>query len=156
MKTKLAAFYRQMAEVIPKARSKAVLKFLAEEEEKQAAGFQRMSDVETSTEALNRAFESAGPIMRFLVEDLSAESLAKVPNTELEILKIAIRCEKDSILFFHELMRFMDDQPSIDQIQKMIEIEYEHLNQLYVLTGLLTREIKAYKRPQSGRLPRAR
>jgi rubrerythrin len=155
METKLAAFYRHMAEKTAKARSKAILKFLAEEEEKHAVEFRQMSDVETSVEALNRAFQDAGPIMRFLVDDMvNSETLTQIPSTESEILKLAIRCEKDSILFFHELLKYLDDQTAVDQVEQMIAIEYKHLNELIVLLGLLTREIKAYKRPLSGRLPK--
>ncbi|MHC4780884.1 MAG: ferritin family protein [Planctomycetota bacterium] len=138
MEKKMAEFYRAMAENALSNRVGDVLKFLAGEEERHAGELRGMADEKTNTECLNRAFEESGEILTWLLEGKdSLGERSKELTGEEEVIAMAIQAEKDSVLFYHTLLKTVGKESVAGKIQDLIEFEYGHLQELYSLRNLL-------------------
>jgi rubrerythrin len=138
METRMASFYRDASEKASDARIRDVLAFLASEEENHARQFQDLSASVLDVEVLNQAFESTGDMMAFLSgKILKDEILVRKWPSEAEVIRTALDAENDSILFYHALLRLVDDESLSGEIEKVLESEYGHVSDLLKILNML-------------------
>jgi rubrerythrin len=143
MERKMADFYRTMAETALWSRVADVLKFLAGEEERHAVQLKGMAEERTNTECLDQAFEESGEILLWLLEGKDAlEGRSRELSGEAEVIELAIQAEKDSVLFYHTLLKSVRKDSVAGKIHDLIEFEYGHLKELYTLRNLLRKSEK--------------
>ena len=138
MEKKIAQFYRGAAAKAADGKVREVLEYLAEEEDRHAEDFETLASVETHTECLNEAFEGAGEILWWLWEDqrICIERVRDLASSQ-DVLQMGIQTEKDSIIFYHTLLKTLRNEAVVEQVQDILEKEYDHLKQLHQLLGLL-------------------
>ena len=138
MERKMAQYYRSAALRASDERARDVWSYLADEELNHARELEELTAVETNTECLNQAFEEAGDIMKYLLTEPGVPEEASGPApSEEEVLSEAIQAEKDSILFYHSLLRALQREDLAEQIEGLIGFEYGHLNRLYTLLEIV-------------------
>ncbi|MBU1007262.1 MAG: ferritin family protein [Candidatus Omnitrophica bacterium] len=128
-------FYDAVAKAVKDVKAKEVFELLQGEEEKHIKRFEallsRVKKYEPSEAYPGEYFAylktlSEGYIFK---KDSNIRSLAEKLKNEKEILDTGIGFEKDSILFYHEMKKFIlgDEQNTVD---KLIEEEQGHLRKL--------------------------
>lgn len=130
-------FYQAMAVNAESEQAKKVFDFLASEEVKHKLTFQKILDnidtteMRTSEEEEYRTYMKALTGSRiFTSTDIAAELAGELDDRTA--LEMAIEAEKDSILFYYELIDQVreDDTPDVEQV---IEEEKKHLTTLVAL-----------------------
>lgn len=143
METKIRDFYVKMANTVANERSREILTYLADQELVHAEMIENLADVPLNTDLLDRAFASAGVLMDFLMGDLGKLlALSREMEDEEEVLNIAIQCEKDTFLFYHELEKHVSDSDLAGQVRKLAEYEEKHMKELVTLLSLVQREVE--------------
>lgn len=140
MEERMAAFYRSWARRGQNERVRHVLEFLAEEEDQHARELVRLTEERTDTECLDQAFEEAGDIMWWLRD--SGEALTekmRIATTEEGALTLALQAEKDSIVFYHTLLKHVKRADLGREIEKLLEFEYAHVEKLAGLLRIVKR-----------------
>lgn len=132
------AVYRDALEVISEPQLADLLTWMADEEVKHAGWF---SDLKQSVET-----ESANPFVeemgRELFNDLLGEKsfshnevdFSKVENIG-DLMAIFIEFEKDSILFYELLEPFIEDESTLENLNKIIAEENNHIARLQEFIG---------------------
>jgi rubrerythrin len=144
MELKIRDFYRKMAKKVRNAKSREILEFLADEELRHSRVIEDMTRVEIQAEQLNQAFVAAGDIMSCLTEDvMEMVALSFKLEEEEEILKMALNCEKDTLLFYRQLGKFVSDPDLQGQVDRLKEFEEDHIRELLVLRNVLNKEKSA-------------
>jgi len=128
-------FYDAAAKAVKNVKAKEVFGLLRGEEEKHIKSFEallsQVKKYEPSEAYPGEYFAylktlSEGYIFK---KDSNIRNLAEKLKDEKKILDAGIGFEKDSILFYHEMKKFIlgDEQNTVD---KLIEEEQEHLRKL--------------------------
>lgn len=130
-----AGFYQRLADKIETAEVKDLLMYLASEEEKHQEEFKRLghdlalvSPRETYQGEYFEYVESTVNTHMFANEDL-LEKAIKDASGPVDVAKLAISFEKDSILFFHSLRNLVNKDKQ-EVIDKLIKEEEGHINKL--------------------------
>jgi len=141
-----AVFFRQLKEKAVSAKAKDLLMILAAEEERHHADFLALGQ-DFSPADLPEAYPGEyQDYVRSLVRTHlfnEAENLEKIAGEikdEKEVLKLAVRFEKDTILFFNGLRRVVKPEKQA-VIVGLIAQEESHLSRL----GMLLNELEAAK-----------
>jgi len=129
-------YYRTFANKTNNEKVKEIFEFLATEEVKHKSifkGFQEKFGNEDFVTPLDQ--EEVGAYMRAIIDSRifsdpeGAINVAKNARDELDAIEKAISFEKDTILFFHEVGKFVkENQQTI--IQKLIDEERSHIQKL--------------------------
>ena len=132
------AFYNAMATMAGDKKSKEVYNYLAKEEVGHKVLFQKMFDklsipeMTPSEEEEYNSYFKALTSSRVFKKDINVEEIIKEAGDEKGALDMAINFEKDSILFFYELM-----EKAIESEKKSVELvikeEKDHLAKLVFL-----------------------
>ncbi|MEW6662468.1 MAG: ferritin-like domain-containing protein [Bacillota bacterium] len=136
-----AVFYRQLKEKAVSAQVKELLEVLAAEEEQHQADFLSLGQDFSPAEPPEAYPGEYQDYVRSLVEThlfSDAEALERMMeevSTEKEILKLAARLEKDTILFFNGMRRVVKPEKH-EVIEDLIAQEESHLAKL----GMLLKE----------------
>ena len=134
------SFYNRMGDGLKSPQARDVFSFLAAEEEKHAGTFGKM--LEKTAEYTPR-YDYPGEYGKFL--DLMAESMVrKIENqvkktgiqSDAEAIEAGIEFEKETILFYGELME-NPDLPEKDILKNIIAEEKLHWRKLEALRGNL-------------------
>ena len=130
-----SSFYRYAVQIAKDEEAKKLFNYLADEEDKHKTIFKEMlSKVEKHKPPENYPGEY-GAYLRdyvdsnivFTREAMDSE-LSKVKDT-LSAINFAIRSELDSILYYHEIKRFISESQH-DSIDKIIDEERKHFETL--------------------------
>jgi len=128
-------FYNTFQETLESESAKEIFKFLAGEEKKHETIFKGLlGDLgqyrppEAYEEEYNLYMQALADSHIFK-EDTAVEEIARAAKTIIEALDVGIGFEKDSILFFNELLNFVP-KGQHPVIQKLIDEEKGHLLKL--------------------------
>jgi rubrerythrin len=129
-----AAFYEGMADSTKNATAGEVFRYLADMERRHAQTFQEMLSEADKFQFSETAGEHAVYLQTLVdsavfSDELVASKMASGAVSDIAAMEMAIRAEKDSILFYYEMREVMPQraQPTVD---KIIAEEKSHLRQL--------------------------
>jgi rubrerythrin len=132
------AFYNSVAETVKDAKAKEVFQFLADEEVRHAKLFKQMLD--TIEETQMNPYDTTEIILYFraLIDNKifpdkeEGKSMRKdIGNLQIAI-RIAISLEKDSILFYLELLSKIQDKDHAI-LNKIVDEERDHIRRILKL-----------------------
>ncbi len=130
------AFYQNASERAREKSLEELFRYLAEEEGKHLQTFQGFYDTlkkgpETTPYNWEEAKLYLGALVnsRFFTGPDQAINLAKEARTELEALQAAISFEKDTLLFFYEMLEIVKPGDR-ELVRKIIEEEKRHVRRL--------------------------
>jgi len=130
-----AAFYDSLAQSTKNEKSRGMWQYLALEEKKHIEIFRRMLGSLSDYAPPETYTEEYDLYLRALIDsavfrnDQAARAMAQKVDSEAEAIQIALRAEKDSILFYSNL-RELVLRPQREAVDKVIEEEKSHLRQL--------------------------
>lgn len=139
------AFYQTASKLAKEKSLEEFFRYLAEEEGKHLQTFQGFYDtLKEGPETTPYNWEEAKLYLKALVDSRfftgpdQAINLAKEAKSELEALNSAINFEKDTLLFFYEMLEVikLGDR---NLVKKIIEEEKKHVRRLSTLKGKLTK-----------------
>ena len=128
-------FYRSFGDSTKEEEVKGVFYFLADEENRHIVAFKNISrDLEKYTPEETYSGEHSKYISDLADKNVfsgknTGKDLAKKISTPFEAIDLALRFEKDSILFFDEMRRFVSPKDH-EIIDKLIEEERQHIVKL--------------------------
>lgn len=114
---------------------KEALVYLAREEQKHVAVFQKIGDKLAKSFIPNESYEGEyDAYLKSIVNSRSfnlknVEDMVKSINADKDILNFAMGFEKDSILIFEEFKAFVNDEGK-EIIKELIEEEKEHIRKI--------------------------
>ena len=129
------AYYTTVAEATDSEELKKLFEFLAQQEIAHYRLFEDLSasvpevDVDDDEWEQTSDYIRATTESRFFVGDDKAISLAKTVGDPLEAIDIAISFEKDTLLFFNELLNVTPDAITA-AVEKIVEQEKQHVKLL--------------------------
>ncbi len=130
-----AAFYEYLVNTTRDLRAQVMYKYLADQEREHIKTFQMLrTDVGDYKSPMSSSDEYAGYLEALVKSavfgsDMMARKMAEKTSSDSEAIDIAIRAEKDSILFYiaiRDLVRRSD----VETIDKILKEEKSHLTQL--------------------------
>jgi len=130
------AFYQTASELVKKKSLKELFQYLAEEEARHLKTFQGLyNSFKERPETTPYNWEEAKLYLQALVDSKffagpdKAINLAKEAKSELEAINSAIDFEKDTLLFFHQILELIKPQDE-KVVKKIIEEEKKHIRRL--------------------------
>jgi len=135
-----AAFYSRAAEVVHQPPTRAVLERLAEWERGHASLFSRIRARLAARSRDGADFDPHGEAELYLrhladehVFDPDSDPLSLLTGQETaeEVIGLALRFERDSILFFVGVKEAMPDPDEAAEIEALIQEEFGHVAYLY-------------------------
>ena len=139
------AFYQTASKLAKEKSLEELFRYLAEEEGKHLQAFQGFYDtLKEGPETTPYNWEEAKLYLKALIDSRfftrpdQAINLAKEAKSEREALNSAINFEKDTLLFFYEMLEVikLGDR---NLVKKIIEEEKKHVRRLSALKGKLTK-----------------
>jgi rubrerythrin len=138
------AFYQTASKQAREKSLGELFQYLAEEEEKHLRTFQGFYDtLKERPETTPYNWEEAKLYLKALVDSRfftgpdKAINLAKEAKSELEAINSAIHFEKDTLLFFYEMLEVIKPRDR-DLVKRIIEEEKKHIGRLSTMKGKLT------------------
>ena len=138
------AFYQNASKLARENSLKELFQYLAEEEEKHLKTFQDFyNTLKEKPEITPYNWEEAKPYLEALVDSKffsspeKAINLAKEAKDELEVIYAAIDFEKDTLLFFYQILEMIKSQEQ-GLVKKIIEQEKKHIQRLSAMKGKLS------------------
>ncbi|MCK5236421.1 MAG: ferritin family protein [Deltaproteobacteria bacterium] len=131
-------FYQDAAKAVSNEKLRTLYTTLANDEAKHTAYFSRLKDLllkDGKEEVFTDEFEEASMYItayadsKVFTEPTEGAQYAKVAGDERGALELAINMEKDSLLFYYELLRAVRDKDR-GIINEIINEEKEHLKKL--------------------------
>ncbi len=142
-----AAFYQKLSTETDSNSAKDILNYLSKEEEKHEHTFRNMV---ASTGKFQPAESYPGEYRQYLqslidntifTDPDDARHKAESISDEVDALDIGIRAEKDSILFYTEMQKYMS-QPHQKIVQDILTEEKSHLRQIADLKNIMKEDRK--------------
>ena len=138
------SFYQNASKLARKNNLKELFQYLAEEEEKHLKTFQGFYDtLKKKAEITPYNWEEAKLYLEALVDSKffaspeKAINLAKEAKDELEVIYAAIDFEKDTLLFFYQILDMIRSQEQ-ELVKKIIEQEKKHIQRLSAMKSKLS------------------
>ena len=138
------AFYQSASKLARKSNLKELFQYLAEEEEKHLKTFQDFyNTLKEKAEITPYNWEEAKLYLEALVDSKffaspeKAINLAKEAKDELEVIYAAIDFEKDTLLFFYQILEMIKSQEQ-ELVKKIIEQEKKHIQRLSTMKSKLS------------------
>lgn len=131
-------FYETAVSYAEGAKLKEMLDYLAKEEEKHIADFQKLAEKLTKEFVPNESYVGEyGDYLKSMINShifnvSNVEDLVKGVKTNQEILKFALSFEKDSILIFQEFVNFVNKAGN-EIIQQLINEEKGHIKKINLM-----------------------
>lgn len=132
------AFYEKAAPYAEGVKLKEMLSYLAQEEERHIADFQKIAEKLTQEFVPNETYIGEyGDYMKAMIDShifnvSNIEDLLKGIKTNREILNFALSFEKDSIMIFQEFVNFVDKSGS-KVITQLINEEKGHIKKITLM-----------------------
>ena len=138
------AFYHNASKLARENSRKELFQYLAEEEEKHLKTFQGFyNTLKEKPEITPYNWEEAKLYLEALVDSKffaspeKAINLAKEAKDELEVIYAAIEFEKDTLLFFYQILEMIKSQEQ-ELVKKIIEQEKKHIQRLSAMKNKLS------------------
>lgn len=138
------AFYQNASKLARENSLKELFQYLAEEEEKHLKIFQNFyNTLKEKPEITPYNWEEAKLYLEALVDSEffaspdKAINLAKKAKDELEVIYAAIEFEKDTLLFFYQILEMIKSQEQ-ELVKKIIEQEKKHIQRLSIMKSKLS------------------
>ncbi|MEA1965019.1 MAG: ferritin family protein [Candidatus Aerophobetes bacterium] len=138
------AFYQTASKSAKKKNLRELLQYLAEEEEKHLKTFQGLYDkLKEREEPAPYNWEEAKLYLKALIDSRfftgpdKAIQMAREAKSEIEALNSAISFEKETLLFFYEMLEVVSP-PENDLVKKIIQEEKKHIRKLSSMKSRLT------------------
>jgi len=138
------AFYQNASKLARQNNLKELLQYLAEEEEKHLKTFKDFyNTLKEKAEITPYNWEEAKLYLEALVDSKffsspeKAINLAKEAKDELEVIYAAIDFEKDTLLFFYQILEMIKSQEQ-ELVKKIIEQEKKHIQRLSAMKSKLS------------------
>jgi len=138
------AFYQNASELARENSLKELFQYLAEEEEKHLKTFQDFyNTLKEKPEITPYNWEEAKLYLEALVDSKffaspeKAINLAKEAKDELEVINLAMNFEKETLLFFYQILEMIKSQEQ-ELVKKIIEQEKKHIQRLSTMKGKLS------------------
>jgi len=138
------AFYQNASKLARENSLKELFQYLAEEEEKHLKTFQDFyNTLREKAEITHYNWEEAKLYLEALVDSKffaspeKAINLAKEAKDELEVIYAAIDFEKDTLLFFYQILEMIKSQEQ-ELVKKIIEQEKKHILRLSTIKSKLS------------------
>jgi len=138
------AFYQNASKLARENSLKELFQYLAEEEEKHLKTFQNFyNTLKEKPEITPYNWEEAKLYLEALVDSEffaspdKAINLAKKAKDELEVIYAAIEFEKDTLLFFYQILEMIKSQEQ-ELVKKIIEQEKKHIQRLSIMKSKLS------------------
>jgi len=139
------AFYQTASKLAKEKNLKEFFRYLAEEEGKHLKVFQGLyNSLKQGPEKTPYNWEEAKLYLKALVDSRfftgsdKAINLVKEAKSEIETVNSAINFEKDTLLFFYEMLEVTKSHDR-DLVKKIIEEEKKHIRRLSTMKGKLTK-----------------
>ena len=137
------AFYQTASKLAREKNLKKLFQYLAEEEGKHLKVFQGLyNSFEQGTEKTPYSWEEAKLYLKALVDSRfftgpdKAIQMAEEAKSELKAIDSAITFEKDTLLFFYEMLEVTKYRDR-DLVKKIIEEEKKHIRRLSTMKSKL-------------------
>lgn len=138
------AFYQTASKLARENNLKELFQYLAEEEKKHLKTFQNLyNTLKEKPEITPYNWEEAKLYLEALVDSEffsspeKAINLAKEAKDELEVIYAAIDFEKDTLLFFYQILEMIKPQKH-ELVKKIIEEEKRHIQRLSTVKSKLS------------------
>ncbi len=138
------AFYQNASKLARENSLKELFQYLAEEEEKHRKIFQNFyNTLKEKPEITPYNWEEAKLYLEALVDSKffaspeKAINLAKEAKDELEVINSAMSFEKETLLFFYQILEMIKSQEQ-ELVKKIIEQEKKHIQRLSAMKGKLS------------------
>ena len=138
------AFYRNASQAAKSNDLKKLFQYLAEEEEKHLRTFEGLYNaLKEKPETTPYNWDEAKLYLEALVDSKffaspeKAINLAKKAKDELEVLYAAIDFEKETLLFFYQILEMIRSQEQ-ELVRKIIEQEKRHVQRLSTMKSALS------------------
>ncbi len=138
------AFYQTASKLAGENSLKELFQYLADEEEKHLKTFQDFyNTLKEKAEITPYNWEEAKLYLEALVDSKffagpdTAINLAKEAKDELEVIYAAIDFEKDTLLFFYQILEMIKSQKQ-ELVKKIIEQEKKHILRLSTMKSKLS------------------
>ncbi len=138
------AFYHNASKLARENSRKELFQYLAEEEEKHLKTFQGFyNTLKEKPEITPYNWEEAKLYLEALVDSKffaspeKAINLAKEAKDELGIINSAMNFEKETLLFFYQILEMIKSQEQ-EQVKKIIEQEKKHIQRLSAMKNKLS------------------
>lgn len=130
-----AAFYEYMLNTTRDLRAQVMFKYLAEMETQHISVFQKLRSASSDYDSPISSSDEYAVYLDALVksavfaDEMAARRMAEKASGGSDAMDIAIRAEKDSILF-HTAIRELVRRPDVEVIDRIAQEERSHLTQL--------------------------
>ena len=138
------AFYQNASKLARESTLRELFQYLADEEEKHLKTFQDFyNTLKEKAEVTPYNWEEAKLYLEALVDSKffaspeKAINLAKEAKDELEVIYAAIDFEKDTLLFFYQILEMIKSQKQ-ELVKKIIEQEKKHIQRLSTMKSKLS------------------
>lgn len=138
------AFYQTASKLARENKLRKLFQYLAEEEKKHLKTFQDLyNTLKEKPEITPYNWEEAKLYLEALVDSRffagpdKAINLAKEAKDELEVIYAAIEFEKDTLLFFYQILEMIKPQKH-ELVKKIIEEEKRHIQRLSIVKSKLS------------------
>ncbi len=138
------AFYHNASKLARENSRKELFQYLAEEEEKHRKTFQDLyNSLKKKPEITPYNWEEAKLYLEALVDSKffarpdTAINLAKEAKDELEVINSAMNFEKETLLFFYQILEMIKSQEQ-ELVKKIIEQEKKHIQRLSAVKSRLS------------------
>ena len=138
------AFYQNASKLARENSLKELFQYLAEEEEKHLKTFQDFyNTLKEKPEITPYNWEEAKLYLEALVDSKFFASpekvinLAKEAKDELEVINSAMNFEKETLLFFYQILEMIKSQEQ-ELVKKIIEQEKKHIQRLSIMKSKLS------------------
>jgi len=138
------AFYQNASRLAKENSLKELFQYLAEEEEKHLKTFQNFyNTLKKKPEITPYNWEEAKLYLEALVDSKffaspeKAINLVKEAKDELEVINSAMSFEKETLLFFYQILEMIKSQEQ-ELVKKIIEQEKKHIQRLSTMKSELS------------------
>jgi rubrerythrin len=111
----------------------SLLQWLADEETEHIRWFKTLKRTVQQSVEISELEKMGRALLREAVGDqrfaLGDTDFSKIKQVEA-LLALAIKFEKDTVLFYQMLQPFMEDRETVDQLKKIVEEEERHAQKL--------------------------
>ncbi|QGG49293.1 ferritin-like domain-containing protein [Heliorestis convoluta] len=136
------AFYKSLLGKVKSGQAHHVLQYLAAAEQQHIKDFQSLRDRLGDYQAPQQYDGEYEAYLTFLIESNvfgkapEVEKLVAQIQTDQDAIDLAIRFEKESILFFNELLRLVSESDK-EPVKELIRQEQEHILKLVELRKII-------------------
>ena len=132
-------FYQKAAAQAKDAATRDVFLRLAEDEKKHLARFEELEEILQADRRAKKGYSDDADLAAYIdrlvetqvfAEEGAVARLAEQVTSDYEALAVAIRAERDAILFYQEMSDFIDSKAAREAFGRILEEERDHLRTL--------------------------